>query len=82
MTLYERLQQKGRTEGRLEGEARGRVEGEARGRAAALLKLITLKFSAPSAETTVRVQEATEAELDTWLERILTVSTQDELFAS
>ncbi len=78
MTLYERLQQKGRTEGRLEG----RLEGEARGRAAALLKLITLKFSAPSEETIARVQEATESELDTWLERILTVSTQDELFAS
>ncbi|CAN0556458.1 unnamed protein product, partial [Laminaria digitata] len=68
MTLYERLQQEGRLEGRLEGEA------------AALLKLVTLKFGAPSAETEARVRSATKAELDTWVERILTASSLAELF--
>ncbi len=52
------------------------------GEAAALLKLIAIKFTAPSAETITRIQKATKSELDTWLERILTAGTQDELFAS
>ena len=69
MTLYERLQQ--------EGESRGRLKGEGE----ALLKLVTLKFGAPSAETENRVRSATKAELDTWVERILTATSLAELFA-
>jgi len=54
-----------------------RIEGEA----LVLLKQITLKFGEPSEATLARVESASKDELDRWVERILTASTLDELFA-
>lgn len=58
-----------------------RTEGEVIGEAKTLLKQITLKFGEPSEATVERVQAAPKDELDRWIERILTASTLDDLFA-
>ena len=51
------------------------------GEAETLLRQIALKFGTPNPETLKKVQNATKAELDTWVERILTVTSLDALFA-
>lgn len=62
-----------------QGEARGRAEGEARGRAegkaATLRKLLALRFGDLTQTTELRVADATEPELDRWIERVLTADT-------
>lgn len=58
------------------------ARGEAKGEVKTLLKLITLKFGAPSDEVVARVEAASQADLDRWVGRILTASSLDELFAA
>jgi len=64
-----------------EGEARGRVEGEARGRAQGkadtLRKLLALRFGELNGTTELCIASASEAELDRWVERVLTADTLD-----
>ena len=51
------------------------------GEAETLLRQITLKFGTPGPEILRRVHNASKAELDVWVERILTVSSVEALFA-
>ena len=62
-------------EGLAEGLAKGRSEGQAE----ILLKQLTLRFGAPDDETVRRVQEASEAELVLWAERILTAASVEDV---
>ncbi|WP_433493166.1 hypothetical protein [Nocardia grenadensis] len=58
-----------------------RAEGRAEGRAATLIELLTVKFgSAP--ETTIRtIRAAAPDRVDTWLHRLITATTLDQVFA-
>jgi len=70
----------GEARGRAEGEARGRAEGEARAKVETVLRLITLKFGAPSAALEGSVRGASGSELDRLAERILFADSPEELF--
>jgi Fic family protein len=59
--------------------AEGEARGEARGKAETLRKQLTLKFGELSAATLSRLATASEAEIDRFIERILTASTLDEV---
>lgn len=74
MTIAEELEAK--------GEARGIAKGRARGRAETLAKQLMLKFGTVSAEHATRIEMATEQQLDLYIERILTASTADAVFAT
>jgi hypothetical protein len=54
----------------------GRQEGEAK----ALLRLVQVKFGPPEPAVAARIQAAESAQLERWLERILTANRPDELF--
>jgi len=74
MTIAEQMKR----EGREQGLQQGRAEGSA----AALLKQVRLKFPGAGPEVAERISRATPAELDRWVERILTAVSPDELFES
>jgi predicted transposase/invertase (TIGR01784 family) len=59
-----------------------RAEGRAEGRGRRVLaRLLTLKFGTLSPELGARLAEASNAEIELWTERILTVDTLDGIFA-
>jgi predicted transposase/invertase (TIGR01784 family) len=66
----------------LADRAKARAEGKAEGRAEVLLKLLGLRFGPPPEETRARTETATLEQLDTWIERVLTAKSLDEVFAS
>ncbi|HEU4537626.1 MAG TPA: Rpn family recombination-promoting nuclease/putative transposase [Polyangiaceae bacterium] len=66
-----------REEGRREGEAKGRIEGQAK----MLLKLLALRFGSVAEDVATRVRSAPEAQLERWVERVLTAGSLDEVFA-
>ena len=76
MTIKEQLIQ----EGIRIGEQKGIAIGKAEGKAVSLLTIIQLKFGPLSDEIKERIEAAPEADLDTWLQRVLFVGTLDELF--
>jgi hypothetical protein len=60
------------------GKAEGLVEGEAK----SVLKILGARRLAPSEEQRQRIMSCTDAEqLDLWLNRAITASTADEIFA-
>ena len=61
---------------REEGREEGRTEGEAK----ALLRQIQAKFGPLEPAVEARIQGAEPAQLERWLERILTAKSPDELF--
>lgn len=61
--------------------AASRVEGKVEGEANVLLKLLGLRFGVLPEATRARVERATLAQLDAWVERVLTAATLDEVFA-
>jgi len=70
VTSYaERLEAKGRLEGRLEGEAE------------VLRRQLQLKFGELDAETVARIETADSEQLLQWAERVLSAETLDDLFA-
>ncbi len=61
-----------------EREARGKAAGKAE----VLLKLLQLRFGSLTEPTRARVDAATPQQLDTWVERVLTATTLDDVLAS
>ena len=58
-----------------------RNEGKAEVQVSILLRQITRRFGEPDASIVERVQQATRAELDRWLDRILDATSLTDLFA-
>ena len=93
MTAAQEWFLEGKEEGRIEGKEEGRIEGIEEGReegleagehralAAILTKQIRLRFRDVPPDCAARIEAASKAELERWLERILTAETLDELFA-
>jgi hypothetical protein len=73
---------KGRAEGRAEGEAKGRAEGKAEGERLLLQRLLVLKFGALSDADQQLLAGASEKQLLTWSERVLTAASLSEVFGS
>jgi predicted transposase/invertase (TIGR01784 family) len=71
----------GRTEGKAEGRTEGKAEGRTEGKADTLRALARLKFGALPDSAARRIASASEAELDGWLERVLTADSVDALFS-
>jgi len=65
------------------GRAEGKAEGETKGAAAALLKILMRRGLAPTAEQQRRILKCADlAMLERWLDRSLSVSSVNELWAS
>lgn len=62
-------------QGRAEGEARGRAKGKAK----ALLKVVQLKFGTVPDDVAQAIRTASEAQLDRWIERVLSAESYDEI---
>ena len=67
-------------EGVAKGVARGEVIGEARGEANTLLKLLTLKFNPLPDWVEEKIHTAEKAQLDIWVERVLSAELIEDLF--
>ena len=60
----------------------GKAEAKAEAQVSILLRQITRRFGEPDASIVERVQRASRAELDRWLDHILDATSLEELFAS
>lgn len=78
MTALQRLIEQISPQIKAEGEAKGKLEGKAE----LLVRLLTLKFGALPDAARSRVENASEDELFTWSERILTATTLDDVLGS
>ena len=77
MTAAEKLTQRVREESLQEGRQEGRKEGQVE----VLLRLLSLRFGKLPAPVVQRMQEAADAELAGWTERVLTAPSLDAVFA-
>ncbi|KIG18688.1 Mobile element protein [Enhygromyxa salina] len=77
MTIAEELRQEGMKKGRQEGMEKGRLEG----RIGVLGKLLTLKFGELPPDHAAQIQAASEAQLERYIERILSADTLEAVFA-
>lgn len=81
-SLLERFAiEKGIEQGREEGMQQGMQKGLGKGRQQTLLKLLQLKFQKVDESVQRRVETATDAELELWIERILFADSLEALFA-
>jgi predicted transposase/invertase (TIGR01784 family) len=71
--------QKGLQEGLQKGLQEGLQEGLQKGRAETVLKLLKLKFRKVPQSVAARVRAGSEAELDRWIERVLTARSLAEV---
>ena len=65
----------------LEGKEEGREEGERAALASILTKQARLRFRDVPPESAARIELASKAELERWLERFVTAETLDDVFA-
>ncbi|NOQ35867.1 MAG: hypothetical protein GQ569_08225 [Methylococcaceae bacterium] len=83
VTSFERLaKEEGEALGETKGEIRGEIRGEIKGEAQTLLKLFKLKFGSISQSIEDKVNNAEKAQLDQWVEKILTADSIESLFSS
>ena len=78
-TLSERLRAEGMQKGMQQGVEQGMQQGMQQGEAAALKKLINLKFGELPHWAEEKIQSAGVPELEVWLEAILTSDTLESL---
>jgi Uma2 family endonuclease len=78
--LASKAETKGRREGTKKGRKEGLLEGLLEGQRRTILRIFTKRFGEPSAEVLEHLHSASSEMLDRITERIVTVSTIDELF--
>ncbi len=71
---------KGIEQGRTEGRTEGRIEGRAEGERLVLSRQLTIKFGPLPESALARLRRASETELSSWVDRVLTAHTLDEVF--
>ena len=79
-TVEEQLIQKGREQGLEQGLEQGREQGRALALRETLLRLLRARFGAPDPAIEKRIAAASAAELDRWIERVLTAASPDDVF--
>lgn len=80
MTIAEQLIQEGRQEGENVGLKKGRQEGRQEGERLLLERLLTRKFGELDFLAQEKINQASEADLEHWAERILDAKTLAEVF--
>lgn len=65
-----------------EARREGRQEGRQQGIERTLRKLITLKFGEIPESASKRLEQATDEQLDAWVEQILSANSLDDLFTT
>ncbi len=86
MSLAEKIRLKGIEEGRIqgleEGFEKGKIKGLIEGKVRVLRRLLSKRFGLDILpyDIEIRLQNATEAELDIYAERILEAKTLEEIF--
>ena len=79
-TMADVLMERGRTEGERKGRTEGRTEAAIETRQQTLVRLLRRRFGDVPASAVSAVEATTDVErLDTWLDRLVTASTLDEL---
>ena len=81
MTAAQEWMLEGMEKGRVEGREEGREQGERAALASTLNKLARLRFRDVPPDSAARIESASKAELERWLERFVTAETLDDLFA-
>ena len=76
---YQEIFAKGKTEGETKGRTEGRTEGEAKGKADSLKRLLTRRFGALPRWALQRLETASMAQLDGWLEGIFEMQSLEGL---
>lgn len=71
---------RGIAEGEILGRAEGKAEGEAEGECLLLSRQLTRRFGQPPRHVVERIEKATESELMTWADRVLTATCLAEVF--
>lgn len=66
---------------RAEGRTEGLVEGRPQGQAEMLLEQLAIKFGSQDADVQFRVLTAPSYQLHTWIGKILTATTVDEVLS-
>ena len=79
-TWTEEWKQQGLDQGRLEGRLEGRLKGRLEGEAKVVSRLLMRRFGPLPAWVDQRLEQATEAELDAWTERLLDGQTLEAVF--
>jgi hypothetical protein len=81
-TFVEEIHEHGVAVGEASGEARGIGRGIAKGEARALLRFLDAKYLEPLPEQRSRVMSCTDvAQLERWIDRVVTARTAAEVFA-
>jgi predicted transposase YdaD len=80
-TVAEQIHARGEAKGRKEGREEGRAEGEKQGLVWAILLTLDRRFGPLPAEIAARVENTQPEFLDNLLDRAVTASTLDEVFA-
>jgi hypothetical protein len=71
----------GRSEGRSEGRVEGRFEGRVEAKAETLIRLLQRRFGPLGQQRLDQIGAASVAQLDHWTDRVLDVSSCDDVFA-
>ena len=77
----DQLREEGMKIGRDEGLRQGLREGVTKGKAATLRRQLAQRFGSVPAAAEQRIREAEEAQLDAWLDRILSAKSVEEVLA-
>jgi len=78
--LREEGREEGRQQGREEGRQQGREEGREEQKLATLRRLLTVKFGALPHSADARLAHASAADVDRWLDRVVSVDSLDAVF--
>jgi predicted transposase YdaD len=79
---YQSIFAEGWDEGKAKGKAEGKVEGKAEGKADTLKHLLRRRFDTIPAWAEQRIDAASIAQLDTWLDGIFEAQSLDALIGS
>ena len=79
LTWADKMKEEGRNEGREKGRQEGHREGIVEGKRVALIQQLNMKFDTVPEATRARVQSLSLDELDTYLERVLSAETLEEM---
>ena len=77
-TIAQQYEARGEARGKAIGEARGEITGQAN----TLLRLISLKFGEIPEDRRRQVTSAGRAELDAWIDAVLTARNIDDVFSN
>ncbi|MEL6196151.1 MAG: hypothetical protein AAFQ77_03775, partial [Myxococcota bacterium] len=81
-TAADMLRDEGREQGRKEGREEGREQGRDEERRAMLRRQLEIKFGSLSPDVVEQLRAAPSAELQSWVERIVSVDSLDALLGT